>query len=105
MSHLTVWMTCYGITFVLCDAKLFLRFREGLKAESAFFHDLLGCYFCTGFWVSLVVHLIGLREMIEHRVEYVEGVTLGAFAGATFCYALNSLLLYLEAHDRDPPKD
>lgn len=44
----------YGATFVLVDSHLpiWSRLRDNVLMKHAFFEQLLGCYFCTGFWVG-----------------------------------------------------
>lgn len=64
--------------------------------------ELLECYFCMGFWVSISVSLLVTKP--SPSIEYVGDVVLGSFSGASFCFAFNSLLLYLEAHDRNHPE-
>ncbi len=105
MSLLTIWLACYGVTFLLCDAKIIEAPRQWLTSRSTFLNELLNCYFCTGFWASLAVWFV-VGELPANPSRYVESLVLNAFAGATFCYALNSLILTLESyHDRNNPQE
>lgn len=89
--ELIVWLlACYGLTFLLCGAKLTAAPRR-LLSRLAFFANLLSCYFCTGFWVSLALAYWVLQTPAW--------AVLHGFAGATFCYGLDVLLRRLEAEE------
>lgn len=106
MNQLTIWLATFGITFSICDAKLLSPLRDRLTSRSVFFYELTNCYMCTGFWVSLFVHAMLNRDVALGLADYVESLGINAFAGATFCYALNSLILTLESyHDRNHPQE
>jgi len=101
---LVYWFACYGLTFTLCDAKILARPRRFLVSKSQVIRDLLGCYFCTGFWVSGGLYLalfpqpqacLGMEDQILwFRVVWTIGFAL---AGATISYFLNALIEALEA--------
>jgi hypothetical protein len=98
MEELIYLLACYGLTFTICDAKLFSRPREWIKSKARLFDDLLTCYFCVGFWCSIVVFVVmhygGLQDGTWWlTTAYV--ITYG-FAGATFAYALNAVIVLME---------
>lgn len=82
-----LWLACYGVTFTLCDAKLTTRPRQWLQ-RSSFVASLLGCYFCTGFWVSM-----GLSWLDGY--QGVDWLLMG-FGGAAATYIINSVVMALE---------
>lgn len=96
-----IWLlACYGITFLLCGAELTSRPRHWL-GQIRFFAKLLDCYFCSGFWVSLVT--------ASYLLQKPAWALLHGFAGATSCYVLDALVRRLEApetrllHEFDEP--
>ncbi len=95
------WLAIFGVTFLICDAKILNRPREWLISKSTFISELLECYFCSGFWVSLLIHAVELRQTYQDPIAYVWQVVLGGFAGASFAFFFNSLCLALEHHARN----
>lgn len=94
-------LACFGLTFVLCDSRLLEPLRRKLIDASWFWAEFLTCHFCAGFWMSAVVMAVvnfGLPVP-----AYLVEVVIGALAGASFTFALNTVLLALEAFidDRD----
>ncbi len=99
MAEVYFLLACYGLTFTLCDASIFERPRAFIRSKSQFVDDLLGCYFCTGFWVSLMWHLFLFYEFGGNRPTdwtYTAWILVHAFAGASFCYAFNTLIVLAE---------
>lgn len=91
LEELIVWLlACYGMTFLLCSSRILARPRAWVCRVDAI-AELLSCYFCTGFWVSLTTALWLLQTPVW-------GVLYG-FAGATSCYVLDALVRRLEAVD------
>lgn len=78
---------CYGMTFLLCGSTLLRRPRAWLRNRHQLLDELLGCYFCTGFWVALLAHAV----LVPFRF-----VLLYAFAGAASSFLLNSLHVVLD---------
>lgn len=97
-------LACYGLTFILCDSEILEGLRFALYRRSvSFWQKFLGCHFCAGFWMSaLIMAVVNYGLPVP---AYLVEVVVGALAGATFTFALNTALLALEAmlHDRDPP--
>ena len=94
---MTYLLACYGLTFAICDAKLFARPRQWVKRVQ-FFDDLLTCYFCTGFWASIVVYVVMHYGSLQDGNWWLTPayVAACAFAGAAFSYALNAAIVWLE---------
>lgn len=94
LEELIVWLlACYGITFLLCSSRILATPRTWLVTRSSAVAELLACYFCTGFWVSLTTALWLLQTPVW-------GVLYG-FAGATSCYVLDAVVRRLEAGEAD----
>jgi hypothetical protein len=92
LQQTIVWLlACFGLTFLLCDAAITAVPRTWLVMRFGFFRKLLACYFCTGFWASLALAVGLIREPLW--------LVLYGFAGASFSYALNVVLVALE----EPP--
>lgn len=104
IEDLLVWLlACYGITFVLCSAKLTAAPRRWL-CRWGFFRELLGCYFCSGFWVGFATAIWLMEEPVS-ALSHGLGALLHGFAGATFSYALDALLRRLERSEAGVPYD
>lgn len=98
MDQVRWWFATYGLTFLLCDAKLIDRARRFMTLRSPFVKELLACYMCTGTWVS--GGLVLLRAGHTGHFVWMD-VVVDTFAGAVFCYVINTVLLALEGiHDR-----
>ena len=96
MSELLYLLACYGLTFVVCDATLFSRPRQWVR-KVVFIDKMLACYFCTGFWTSMVVTLTEYRTFVDGVWPDIGiWVAMQALAGASFCYGFNTLVLWLE---------
>lgn len=104
MPSIFLWtLACFGITFLIADSTVFSKPRNWLANKSRFIRSLLGCYFCTGFWVSLGLWLwLTYRNygfMCSETDESFFSLPLGVlytFTGATGSYALNKLLSVID---------
>jgi len=76
-------LACYGVTFLLCGSSLLQTPRVWLRGRSKTIDQLVTCYFCTGFWVAV---LIGFWLFRWSPWTIVYG-----FAGASSSFLLNSL--------------
>ena len=99
MATIVYFMACYGLTFLLCSATILDRPRFWIVDKSNFVSKLLSCYFCAGFWVSLVLYPVvlidqGLPDLTWKMV--VKAVVHG-FAGAAFTYGFDALIKAAEA--------
>lgn len=81
-------LACFGATFALCDSSFFSWFRT-LVGRLHFFKEMLACYFCTGFWVSL-----GLACLLFPLDAWV---VARALAGAAVAYVLNTAQMAVES--------
>lgn len=103
MSEVFYLLACYGLTFLVCDATIFGRVRDFMRARSKALDGLLSCYFCMGFWVSIFWYFV-LYEKPQACLGFEEGISwplwwwmlAHAFAGASFSFALNVVLTRLE---------
>lgn len=89
-------LACYGLTFAICDASILSRPRD-LVRRVKIIDELLSCYFCAGFWVSLGLYLLLFGHTIE-VVNYVSVVWVlaHAFAGAAFTFVADVAVDFLE---------
>lgn len=93
MVELAVWLlACYGIVFLLADSTILAAPRGWLLRRSQFVANLLGCYFCLGFWVAL-----GTSFLMPLRPSWI---VFYGFAGATSCYVLDAAVRRLEGAER-----
>jgi hypothetical protein len=90
-------LACYGLAFTICDAKLFRAPRMWVRSRFRFFDELLSCYFCTGFWVSLSVAILAYWFEYPILISKVWQCCFYGFAGASFCYGLDAVIRWLEA--------
>ena len=99
IEQVAIWLAQYGMTFLLCDAKLAQKPRDWLTQRSTFLRDLLGCHFCSGFWVSLLVSMYLYWPPSSHQTVF--WVLLYAFSGAAVCYAVDITMMWLESNTRN----
>jgi len=59
---------------------------------------MLACYFCTGFWVSLLVFLYLGRGTLPHGLDMA---IVYSFAGASVTYLLDVTVSFLLARASD----
>lgn len=57
---LTWFLVVDGITLIVTQSKLTSPLRDALDARSEFFGFLLSCPMCFGFWVGVLLALLGL---------------------------------------------
>jgi hypothetical protein len=98
LPSLLLWcLAVYGITFLLADAKILSFVREPLINRVKFFDGLLGCYFCTGFWVGIGL-LVAFKPSLNLWLSNWQKMLLYVFAGAGTSMLLDKLLLVLESY-------
>jgi Protein of unknown function (DUF1360) len=78
-------LACYGMTFFIKESDILARPRSWLMMKSVFITKMLYCWFCTGFWASILVCL--LRE----RNPNIDLLFLCGLAGATFSLFMNAI--------------
>jgi hypothetical protein len=49
---LSVW----GFTHILVSSKILSGFRDWVTIKSEFFADLVNCYQCSSFWISILMY-------------------------------------------------
>ena len=100
MSDLLYLLACYGLTFTVCDAKIFARPRNWL-CKQEFTRELLSCYFCVGFWAGMIlcVPLFWGTMVDGYMWQRVTGVIAYGFASAAFSYSLNAAIVRLESSE------
>lgn len=92
-------LAIYGVMFATRHASILDVPRTWLTRRSRFAEALLSCSFCTGFHAGWFVFALSTNP----RVWTAWDAALWAFAGATFSYALDVALLWVEA--RTPKKE
>tara|TARA_R100001086_G_scaffold247446_2_gene181753 strand:- start:3132 stop:3500 length:369 start_codon:yes stop_codon:yes gene_type:complete len=54
-----LWIFCVaGLTTIITSSSIFLPIREFVSRRSNFFGELLQCYICSSFWISLALSLL-----------------------------------------------
>ena len=92
-------LTVYGITFFFVESSLLKTPRAWLSCNK-FLAELLSCFFCLGFWVSLFISFVFV-DVPNSPINWVSFVCthfMNGFAGAAFTYGFNTLLEALERH-------
>lgn len=79
-------LAVYGLTYALKEAELLDVPRNWIMRSSVFFYRLFQCYYCLGFWSSLIV--FGLDFFSLHIVIFV-------FAGAAAAKLLSVIVFRL----------
>ena len=101
--NITTFLACYGLTFFLAESIMFERPREWL-CENPLLRELFSCWFCLGFWSSVIINIIISDPFIlaDDWVYLFETLVVNGFAGATFVFAFNTLLELMESlYDND----
>ncbi len=83
-------LSCYGLCFALINKAKFLR-------RLSFFEKMLNCVYCTGFhagWIISVLAYLLCPNMVS-KLNFGE-LIITSFASATFCYTLDTIIIYLE---------
>lgn len=121
----------WGIAFLLADAKIFgcstQEYKMTLHADerpeeatyllkhggiwkfrnfflkNKFFQEMLGCYFCLGFWCGLCAHVLLHYASKHHFIQHAGtfrgwalGLTLAGILGAVLSYLVNLIIGILE---------
>ena len=92
-----MFLGIYAITYVLCDSIIFERIRLFATQRSRCVTEMLSCYFCTGFWVSVAVfgaHAV-LYYQNEHPARFIFGHALRSLTGAALAYILDVTVGYM----------
>lgn len=82
-------LASYGLAYALKEAELLDTPRNWLMRSSVFFHRLFQCWFCVGWWSSLIIFALDLCSL--HFVIF-------AFAGAAVCKLLSVVVFRLLDH-------
>jgi hypothetical protein len=56
MTFIFYILCVWGLTHILVASKILEGFRNWLLINSPFFGDMLNCYQCTSFWVSMILY-------------------------------------------------
>jgi hypothetical protein len=99
-------LASFGVTFTIASSHVFRPVRDLLtgvrsadKQFYRFFRELFQCYFCTGFWSSLLVAIVAvLATPFDSLLTNVSYVWMFGFAGATFNYSFDVVLKSLEKY-------
>jgi len=56
MAFIFYILCVWGLTHILVASKILEGFRNWLLINSPFFGDMLNCYQCTSFWISMLLY-------------------------------------------------
>ena len=88
MSVIMLLLACYGVCFTLINKAKFLR-------RISFFDKMFDCVFCTGFHAGWITHLLAVSFYLQTSIDYAD-IFIMAFSSASFCYTLDTAIIYLE---------
>ena len=77
-------LASYGLCFTLINKLKFLR-------KVSFLNKMLECVFCTGWHTGWITHLCTMPETVSFSQLFIM-----AFASASFCYTVDTVIIYLE---------
>lgn len=102
MEQLVVTLFCmYGIMFTLRSAQLPIvtQVRDFLTGKSSFFRKLFDCSFCTGFHAGWLTYILLNYDafVTSSLVDNSSSLVAYSFMSATFCYALDTILVKMES--------
>jgi hypothetical protein len=86
-------MCSWGLTHILVSSKILSSFRDYLLISYPTVGELLNCYQCTGFWVSLfLTPLFGINfGLTVNEANFL----VGGFIGSGFCSVFSYLVSFL----------
>ena len=97
MTFFLLFLTVYGLTFVLVHSKIFgldyLPLRKWL-CKVWILRDWISCSFCVSFWMGLVVWLACIPA--DFSASGVINMLTFALASASACYFLDTAISRLE---------
>jgi hypothetical protein len=99
-----VFFIGFYVTFLICYSRIALKPRTWLVSKSKFFAELLGCPFCTGTWVGLLVSVPASYLLFPTwtLADFLVRILVGVSATATSAYLLDLVAQTLEkAASRD----
>lgn len=73
---ITYLLTVWGFTHILVSSKILSGFRDWLLIKYPFFGDLLNCYQCTSFWVSILLYFFFQDLTLNTIGFYFSGVKI-----------------------------
>lgn len=62
-------ITVWGFTHILVSSKIFSGFRDWVLIRYPFFGDLINCYQCSSFWISIVLYFF-FNDLSLNTVGY-----------------------------------
>jgi len=77
MTFIFYILSIWGLTHILVSSKILEGFRNWLLINAPFFGDMLNCYQCTSFWISMILYFFfdHLRletidlTIMDHRIS------------------------------------
>lgn len=97
------YLTCYGLTTIIVQSKIFKPVREYFKDRVPFIYSLLNCMMCTSFWVGIfVVISLGFSPVLMYLVADVCRVGLfaiffDAFSVVGMTWLIHTIQIYFES--------
>jgi hypothetical protein len=92
MKALIIIFAFYGATFLIKEADITAWLRRWLIHRGPFFHNMLECWFCTGFWMGMLVYLLDAKVAEFSLCTML----LWGLAGASVSYIGNVVVDRLE---------
>lgn len=88
----------FYVTFLVCYSRILLKPRTWIVKKSQFFAELLGCPFCTGTWVGLLVSVPASYLLFPTWTvsDFIIRMLVGVSATATSAYIIDLLAQTLE---------
>jgi hypothetical protein len=85
-------LACYALTYVVVESYIFSKPRNQLK-KLPLLNKLLDCWFCSGFWCSLVVSVLYFLSLSQRlSLPLLPDLILHSLAGAAFVYCADLVL-------------
>ena len=88
MNIVLLLLASYGICFGLINKLKFLR-------KLSFFDSMLECVYCTGFHTGWITYLLMGLAVKSFEFDFAQ-LAMFAFGSSTFCYTLDTFIIYLE---------
>lgn len=94
-------LAIWGFTHILVSSKIMTGFRNWLLIKIPFIGEMLNCYQCTSFWVSMILYpvfdnlYLEIKQFYIYEKEFDIDFIIWAFIGSGVTSIISVALSYL----------
>lgn len=86
LDTIIILLSFYGMTYFIKESDILARPRNWVMMHSVFMTKMLYCWFCSGFWASVLVYFLNENNF------HLNSLILWGLAGATFSSFMNAII-------------